>query len=60
MKQNLQLQDTTDFKWTPELQNEIFHVLQSDSTQYKPPSPKKRRRHSVDSCTPHSHNELSL
>ena len=38
----------------------IFHELQSDSTQYKPPSPKKRRRHSVDSCTPQSHNELNL
>ena len=23
----------------------LFHVLQSDSTQYKPPSAKKRRRH---------------
>ena len=31
----------------------IFQVLQSDSTQYRPPSPKKRRRHSIDSCTPH-------
>ena len=37
-----------------------FHVLQSDSTQYKPPSPKKRRRHSIDSCTPHSQHELNL
>ena len=31
----------------------MFHVLQSDFTQYKPPSLKKRRRHSIDSCTPH-------
>ena len=38
----------------------IFHVLQSDSTQYKPPLPKKRRRHSIDSCTPHSQHELNL
>ena len=38
----------------------IFHVLQSDSTHYKPPSPKKRRRHSIDSCTPHSQHELNL
>ena len=38
----------------------IFHVLQSDSTQYKPPSPKRRRRHSIDSCSPHSQHELSL
>ena len=38
----------------------IFHELQSDSTQYKPPSPKKRRRHSVDSCTPHSQHKLNL
>ena len=38
----------------------IFHVLQSDSTQYKQPSPKKRLKHSVDSCTPHSQNELNL
>ena len=38
----------------------IFHVLQSDSTQNKPPSPKRRRRHSISSCTPHSHNELNL
>ena len=34
----------------------VFHVLQSDSTQYKSPSPKKRQRHSVDICTLHSHN----
>ena len=38
----------------------IFHVLQSDSTQYKQPSPKKRRRHSVDSCTPNSQRKLNL
>ena len=38
----------------------IFHVLQPDSTQYKPPSPKKRRRHSIDGCTPHSQHELNL
>ena len=38
----------------------LFHVLQSDSTLYKPPLPQKKRRHSVDSCTPHSHNELNL
>ena len=38
----------------------ILHVLQSDSTQYKPLLPKKRRRYSVDSCNPHSHNELNL
>ena len=38
----------------------IFHVLQSDSIQYKPPSPKRRRKHSVDSCTPRSQNELNL
>ena len=38
----------------------IFHVLQSDSTQNKPPSPKRRRRHSISSCNPHSHNELNL
>ena len=38
----------------------VFHVLQSDSTQYKPPSPKKRRRHSTDSCPPHSQHELNL
>ena len=36
-----------------------FHVLQSDSTQNKPPSPKKRRKHSVDSG-PHSQHELNL
>ena len=38
----------------------IFHVLQSDSTQYKPPLPKQRRKHLVDSCTPHSQHELNL
>ena len=38
----------------------IFRLLQSDSTQYKPPSPKKRGNHSVDSCTPHSQTELNL
>ena len=38
----------------------IFLVLQSYSTQYKPLSPKKRRRHSVDSFTPHSQHELNL
>ena len=38
----------------------IFHVLRSDSKQYKPPAPKKRRKNSVESCTPHSHNELNL
>ena len=38
----------------------IFHVLQSDSTQYKTSSPTKRRRHSVASCTPHSQNEFNL
>ena len=38
----------------------IFHVLQSYSTQYKPPSPKKRRSHSIDSCTPDSQHELNL
>ena len=37
----------------------IFHVLQTDSTHYKP-SPKKRRRHSIVSCTPHSQHELNL
>ena len=37
----------------------IFHVLQADSTNYKPPSPKKRQRHSVESGTPHSHHELN-
>ena len=37
----------------------IFHVLQADSTNYKPPSPKKRRRHSVESGTPDSHHELN-
>ena len=37
----------------------IFHVLQVDSTHYKPPSPKKRRQHSVESGTPHSQNELN-
>ena len=29
-------------------------------TNYKPPSPKKRQRHSVESGTPHSHYELNL
>ena len=38
----------------------IFHVLQSDSTQYKPSSPRIRRKHFVDSCTPHSQIELNL
>ena len=38
----------------------IFHVLQSDSKQYKLSSPKKRRRHPVDSCTPNSQHELKL
>ena len=38
----------------------IFHLLQSDSTQYKPPSPERRRRHSIDSCTPHSQHKLKL
>ena len=38
----------------------IFHVLQSYTTQYKPLSPKKKRKQSVDSSTPHSQNELSL
>ena len=38
----------------------IFLVLQSDSTQYKPPSHKKRRRHALDSCTPHSQHDLNL
>ena len=38
----------------------VFHVLQSDSTQYEPQSPKKKGRHSVDSCTPNAHNELNL
>ena len=37
----------------------IVHVLQVDSTNYKSPSPKKRRRHSVESGTPHSHHELN-
>ena len=37
----------------------IFHVLQADSSDYKPPSPKERRRHSVESDTPHSHHELN-
>ena len=38
----------------------IFHVLQTDSTQYKPPSPKKLRKYSIDSCTPRSQHELNL
>ena len=38
----------------------MFHVLQSDSAQNKPPLLKKRRRHSIDSCTPHSQHELNL
>ena len=38
----------------------IFHVLQSDSTHYNSPSPKKRRCHSVDTCTLHSQHELNL
>ena len=37
-----------------------FHVLQFDSTQYKPPSPKKRCRHSINSCTLRSQHELKL
>ena len=37
----------------------IFHVLQDNSTNYKPPSPKKRRRHSVESGTPHSRHQLN-
>ena len=37
-----------------------FRVLQSDSTQYKPPSPKKRCRHSIVSCTPHAQHELNI
>ena len=37
----------------------VFHVLQSDSTQFKPSSPKKRQRHSTDSFTPHSQHELN-
>ena len=35
-------------------------MLQSDSTLYKPSSPKKRRRHSIDSCTPNSQHDLNL
>ena len=38
----------------------ILHVLQSDSTKNKPPSTKRRRKHSVDSCTPNSKNDLNL
>ena len=30
----------------------IFYIVKSDSSQYKPPSPKKRRKHSFDSNTP--------
>ena len=41
------------------LSQTIFHVLQADSTNFKPPSPKKRGRHSVESGTPHSHHELN-
>ena len=37
----------------------IFHVLQADSTHYKPPSPKKQHRRSVDSGIPHVQNELN-
>ena len=35
-------------------------MLQSGSTQYKQTSPKKQRRPSIDSCTPHSQHELNL
>ena len=38
----------------------LFHVLQSDSTLCKPLLPKNRRRHSINSCTPHSQHELTL
>ena len=38
----------------------IFHVLQYDSTQYKPQSHKKRRRHSIAKYTPHYQHELDL
>ena len=38
----------------------MFHVLQSDSTQLKPPSTERRQKHSVDNCTPHDKVELKL
>ena len=38
----------------------IFHVLQSDSTQHKRPSPKKPTKTSIDSCNPYSQQELNL
>ena len=38
----------------------MFLVLKCDFLQYKPPSPKKGRKHSVDSKTPHSQTELNL
>ena len=38
----------------------IFLVLQSDSPQQKPTSPKQRRKHYFDSRPPHSQNNLKL
>ena len=38
----------------------LFHVLQSDSSQYKPPFHKKQQKHSVESNIPHSQTELNL
>ena len=39
----------------------IFHVLQTDANNYKPPSPKKKKRkHSIDSSYQHSQTELNF
>ena len=38
----------------------IFHLLQSDSTRPKPPSAKRGRKPSNDSCTPHNQVGLNL
>ena len=38
----------------------IFNVLQSDTTTFEQPSPKKGRKHSVDSNTLYSQDELNL
>ena len=42
---NIILAKIITFRFFGVFSQTIFHVLQSDSTQYKPPSPEKRRGH---------------
>ena len=41
-------------------QQSTLHVLKTDSAYYKPTSPKKTQKHSVDGSIPYSQNELNL